>query len=228
MREKTRNWSNQLGACLLALGLWAGPAGSQPEATAPSEAARLLDAVRERWSARPALEARFTQVQRFAGFEEPVESTGRLRILRPSYFELRFDPPHRQTQVCDGRWVWTYVEEQKQVIRSPLAPDATRSADLLDWTLAGARALSVTPDSSLGLPARSLALQPGEQLPLRALTLWVAAQSPDLLGYEAIDTEGNRTRMRLLEVRAKGGLAPSDFHFTPPSGVEVVVLGGDE
>jgi outer membrane lipoprotein carrier protein len=167
-------------------------------------------------------------VQQFAGFEEPLESAGRLRILRPSYFELKFDPPHRQLQTCDGRWVWTYVEEQNQVIQSPLAPDATRGADLLEWALAGAKALSASADTSLGVPARRIQIQPGEQLPLTSLSLWVAPDSPELLGYEATDAEGNRTRMRLLEVKARAGLKPSDFRFTPPRGTEIIVVGGTE
>jgi outer membrane lipoprotein-sorting protein len=124
--------------------------------------------------------------------------------------------------------VWTYVEDQKQVIQAPLAPDATRSADLLEWALAGARAMSVEPDDSLGVPARRVRLAPGAQLPLRALSLWVAPKGPELLGYEAVDAEGNLTRLRLLDVKGKSGLVPSDFRFTPPSGVEVVVLGGNE
>ena len=38
-----------------------------------------------------------------------------------------------------------------------------------------------------------------------------------LLGYEAVDTEGNRTRMRFLDLRPAKGLKPADFAFRPPA-----------
>jgi outer membrane lipoprotein carrier protein len=211
---------------LLLVGTVCGVFG-KASAAESDDAAALVEAARARWSRTPGLEAHFTQVQQFAGFEDPLESKGRLRILRPSYFELQFDPPHKQVQVCDGQWVWTYVEAQNQVIQAPLAPDATRGADLLEWALSGAKALSVTEDASLGVAARKIDLRPGEQLPLQALALWVATDSPRLLGYEAVDTEGNRTRIRLDEVKERRDLEPADFRFSPPRGAEVIVLGSN-
>jgi outer membrane lipoprotein carrier protein len=228
LRRPARGPALRCLALLLALGCGAFAQAAAADVSAaadPSGATALLEQARERWARTRALEAEFTQVQRFAGFEDPLESKGRLRILRPSYFELRFEPPNRQLQVCDGQWVWTYVEAQNQVIQAPLAPDATRGADLLEWALAGARALSVTEDASLGVAARRIDLRPGEHLPLKELALWVAPDSPRLLGYEAVDTEGNRTRIRLDRVKERPDLEPSDFRFSPPQGTEVVVLG---
>jgi outer membrane lipoprotein-sorting protein len=190
-------------------------------------AARLLDRALEHWRSCATISVRFTQVQHFVGFDEPLHSTGRLRILRPLYFELKFDPPHRQLQVCDGEWIWTYVEDSAQVFKSPIAPDAGRGADLLDWALAGSKVRpGIHPDTTLGLPAQRIDLQPGPNLPLRELRIWVEGErNAELLGYEAVDTEGNRTRMKLLEVKGSPSLEPDDFRFSPPDGVEVIELG---
>jgi outer membrane lipoprotein-sorting protein len=162
----------------------------------------------------------------FTGFDEPLESRGTLRILRPSRFDILYDPPSRQRQVCDGTYVWTYVPEQKQVVKATLSPEATRGADLLDWALDGATLASSTPDDSMGAGGERLGVTPGPQLPLQALTIWMRRADAELLGYEAVDTEGNRTRMRLVDLRAAKGLKPADFTFQPPPGVEVVEMGG--
>ena len=194
---------------------------------AGAERTELLDAVRTSWRSHRTIAARFEQTQWFAGFEEPVASSGTLRVLRPRRFDLRFDPPHDQRQVCDGEWVWTYDPAQAQAFRSPLGPDAARSADLLDWALEGARPVSeAEADTLAGAVALRIDLRPGENLPLSFLRVWVApGPEPRLLGFEAVDGEGNRTRMRFLEVRTGVELDTSSVRFDPPQGVEVIRIG---
>ena len=184
-----------------------------------------LDRLHKNWRDRASLIAHFEQLQHFTGFDEPLESRGTLRILRPSYFEIAFDPPNRQRQVCDGAFVWTYVPEQKQVVKAALSPEATRSADLLDWALEGATLISSTSDPTMGAGGVRLDVKPGPQLPLQTLIVWMRDADGTLLGYEATDTEGNRTRMRILDLKPAKGLKPSDFAFTPPPGVEIVDMG---
>ncbi len=183
----------------------------------------LLEKIQKDWTSRTSLQIRFRQWQTFAGFDDPLESQGTMRILRPSYFEIAFDPPHTQLQVCDGSTVWTYTESTKQVIKVPLEPEATRGVDLLDWALSGAEPLDAAADTAFGASCLRLRLKPGPQLPLAGLTLW-AREDGRLIGYEAIDTEGNRTRMHLLEIKAARGLAATDFIFTPPPGTEVIEM----
>jgi outer membrane lipoprotein carrier protein len=189
------------------------------------DAQQLLARMRANWASMTSLSARFEQRQDFAGFDEPLQSKGRLRLLRPSYFEMAFDPPNHQLQVCDGTFVWTYTEANRQVIRTPLSPEATRSADLLDWTLEGAVAVAASRDTTFGADAVRLDLQPGPRLPLATLSVWVRGERAELLGYEATDTDGNRTRLRLLDLKPAKGLVPADFRFRPPAGVEVIDMG---
>lgn len=184
----------------------------------------LLAKIQKEWTSRKSLTARFVQWQTFAGFDAPLESRGRMRILRPSYFEIAFEPPNKQLQVCDGTIVWTYTESMKQVIKVPLAPEATRSVDLLEWALSGASPIEAVPDTAFGGSCKRLLLEPGGHLPLSELTLW-ARPDGRLIAYEAVDAEGNRTRMRFLEIKEAHGLKPSDFRFVPPDGVEVVEMG---
>lgn len=198
-------------------------------AEADSEAEDLLASVLNAWRSHETIEASFEQVQLFAGFDEPLESKGVLRILRPRYFDLQFEPPHNQRQVCDGEWVWTYMEEQEQVFKVAIEPDARRGADLLEWALDGSELIgTVHFDTTLGTPARRIDLKPGSNLPLLELRLWAAPEGEDrLIGYEAVDTEGNRTRMMLVEVSHGLDLKPEDFRFTVPEDVEVIDFGGE-
>lgn len=209
-----------LGVALLLLTMGGRPAGA-----VDPRAEGLLAQMRQTWGSYAALTARFEQRQDFAGFDEPLLSKGKLRLLRPSYFEMTFDPPNRQVQVCDGTFVWTYTEANRQVIKSPLSPEATRSADLLDWTLDGAQALGAVSDTTFGPGAVRLDLRPGPQLALETLCVWVRGDRAELLGYEVTDTDGNRTRLRLVEMKPAKGLKAADFRFQPPAGVEVIDLG---
>lgn len=222
----TRGWALSISCaavCFLLCQVSGPPAwGKDPVPAKPS----ALDRLRENWQARKSLIAHFTQTQAFAGFDEPLRSKGTLRILRPSYFEISYDPPNRQRQVCDGAFVWTYIPEQKQVVKTSLSPEATRSADLLDWALDEAALISSTPDDSMGEGGVRLEVKPGARLPLEELRIWMRGSDATLLGYEAVDSEGNRTRMRFLDLRPAKGLKPGDFVFRPPPGVEVVEMGG--
>jgi outer membrane lipoprotein carrier protein len=202
------------------LGIGAGVALAAPSAQT------ILNRVLATWKGTGSLSARFEQTQQFAGFDEPLQSKGTLRILRPRFFDLRFDPPNRQRQVCDGEWIWTYMEEQKQVFKSPLGRDATRGVDLLDWVTEGAVATASVADTVFAPGSLRLDLTPGPNISLRELWLWVRESDAGLLGYEVIDTEGNRTRMRIIDLRKDKGLKPDQFRFTPPPGTEVIEMGG--
>lgn len=211
--------------CVPLLLLLAGSIAPGAAAAAAPDGVALLERVRTAWKGSRSLTAHFEQTQQFAGFDEPVQSRGTLKILRPGYFDLKFDPPNRQRQICDGRFVWTYMEEQKQVFKTPLEQDSMRGADLLDWATEGAVVLGVSPDSTLAPGALCIDLRPGPNLPLRDLRLWVAGKDAKLLCYEAVDPEGNRTRMRILDLRPAKDLRPEQFLFVPPPGTEVIELG---
>jgi outer membrane lipoprotein carrier protein len=210
-------------------GITASPAALVTDAPAvaasAAEGSALLLRVRAAWKGYQSLSATLEQTQQFAGFDEPLISRGSLKILRPRYFDLRFDAPTRQRQICDGTWVWTYMEEQKQVFKAPLGRDATRGADLLDWATEGAVAKSASPDSSIAPGAVRIELEPGPNLPLRELRLWVRPETAQILCYETVDTDGNRTRMRIIDLRRAKNLKPEQFRFTPPPGTEVIEMG---
>jgi|GEM_PF-1171092 len=205
-----------------------GAGGRAPSPTDGDSAAAevLLVRVKEAWNARGSLVATIEQTQEFAGFDEPLVSRGKLRILKPSYFDLRFDPPHRQRQVCDGKHVWTYMEDQKQAFRTPLSPDARLGADLFNWALVGARGRSARSDTSMGEGILRLELAPGANLSLAELRVWLREATAELIACEVIDAEGNRTRVRILSLRDDPGLGPDDFRFAPPEGTEVIDAGG--
>ena len=226
--SRSRSWVS-LPVALLFLAGPAIAASQMPGGEADAATDRLARAL-ESWRSHETISARFTQVQHFVGFEEPLHSKGRLRILRPCYFELKYDPPHRQVQICDGEWVWTYLEDEAQVFKAPLASDGARGADMLDWVLVGSQVLpGVHPDTTLGVPSYRLDLRPGTNLPLRELRIWVDEKpGGEVIGYEAVDTEGNLTRLRLIEVDHHLDWEPNDFRFRPPAGVEVIELGGSQ
>ena len=53
---------------------------------------------------------------------------------------------------------------------------------------------------------------------LTELRLWLEPDGdPELLGYESVDTEGNRTTLHLIDVDYGRKLTPEQFQFEVPS-----------
>lgn len=209
-------------AALLALPALRASTSARAQGVENPRAAGLLDEVRSTWMAMKGFRARLEQTQHFVGFDQPIVSAGRLSVLRPSYFSIAFEPPYNQKQVCDGKYVWTYMPEQNQVFRVELGLDATRGADLLNWVLDGATAISLSPDDTFAKGTLRLELLPGPNLPLQELRIWVREEGARLLGAEVVDAEGNRTTLRVRDVKPDRDLQPKDFAFSPPAGVHVV------
>lgn len=165
-----------------------------------------------------------------ARFEQQVvDRTGRVvergsgtfAFARPGKFRWTYEKPHQQLLVGDGRKLWIYDPDLKQVTvkrvdqaisSTPAAllagrDDITRlftlrdagTADGLSWV----EALPKAPDTGfervrLGLNGKVLA------------------------AMELQDQLGGRTMLRFADLKANAAVAPDTFTFKPPAGADVL------
>ncbi len=204
------------------------PAGAVVAAAdSTSDGARALRRIADRFLALDTFSAEFEQFQYWIGADTTSPSFGTLYLKRPDLFRIEYRQPKGHLQVSDGKTVWTYVPENREVLTTRLKGEAGKGGgDLLRWVLENSRAeAAVQKDVVEGRPAVAVTLNPDPGLGLSRVRLWTRPGSPDLIQYEITDSSGNRSVYLLSKARYHPSLSASLFRFTPPPGVPVVELG---
>jgi outer membrane lipoprotein carrier protein len=146
---------------------------------------------------------------------------GTLLIARPGKFRWQYQKPHRQLVVADGRKIWIYDEDLRQV-----------TVKRQDAAMSGSPALLLAGgDDPAGLfELRELPMQDGldwiEAIPrntdagFTTLRLGFGNGLPARLSLA--DSFGNETRIVLRDFRRNPPLDGKLFAFTPPAGVDLV------
>jgi outer membrane lipoprotein carrier protein len=212
---------------LLALALCSGRVSAVGPAGAPASAGEeILRRLAAAFENMETYQAEFIQTQSAPGMDDGAVSSGTLSLRRPNLFRLEYDEPKGHLQVSDGRTVWTYVPENKEVLSTRLEEGAGQGGDLLRWILNNSRALpSVDDDLVGGRRVQRITLVPAEGVGLSRVRIWTPPGSSDLAQYEIMDSSGNLSTYRLVTVRRNPRLKADLFRFTPPKGIPVVEVG---
>jgi outer membrane lipoprotein carrier protein len=165
--------------------------------------------------------ARFEQQAFDRGGKVVDRSSGSFSFARPGHFRWAYEKPHQQLLVADGKRLWIYDPDLRQVTvkridqaisSTPAAllagkDDITKLFTLRDagavQGLAWVEALPKAKDTGfdrvrLGLKGRTLA------------------------AMELYDQLGGHTLLRFEDLKANPALPPSTFQFTPPPGADVI------
>lgn len=191
------------------------------------------------------LKAGFSQTTVLAGFPKPQKGEGELSLRRMGQgaAQFRFDyTTPRQTIVSNGKQVWFYQPENRQVLISPLEKMVQGGNSIGMAYLTGLGNLSRDFTASFGKPGRDkqgnylLELTPIKPTPLLArLYLTVKAEAVNgMLAENRVtvpfpivasvirDASGTETRFSYSNIRTNSGLTAASFNFTPPKGTEII------
>jgi outer membrane lipoprotein carrier protein len=223
MRRVQRRAVQALGAAALfsaALATAAGPVRAESPAA-------LLRCVQERYGALKDLQADFTQESRVASLGRPRTRAGRLFFQAPGRMRWQYDAPEPQLIVADGKQLWFYRPERRQVVVQPMDAAFSRQTPLLFLFGRGDFAAEFSWDEGPVTPgaggAVSITLKPRVEAPdLVRLVLEVAGGDCRLAGTVVEDAYGNVTHLVFSGEQANAGLAAALFRFAPPKGAEVV------
>lgn len=245
-------------ALLLLLPAGAGAQGALSEVVDALEGPFRAGA--DRGAAIYDFEADFFQESRIASLERIQRGRGRVAVqfdrraadrVPLARFRWDYEQPTTQEIVSDGRTLWVYLPENRQVIQSEIEQVALQRPDDPVTFLTGLGNLSrdflitwASPNRDLeGNPV--LELRPRRSSPmLERLLVVVAREAVDggprrisdkgagpvfpILSTTVVDPGGNTTRIEFSKVRVNRGLSAGFFEFILPTGVEVVRPTGRE
>ena len=156
-------------------------------------------------------------------------------------FNWQYQAPSAQEIVSDGRTMWVYLPESRQVIESDLTLAGSGGAVNPVNFLSGLGNLSRDFSITFATPATDSAghhildLRPKQSSPLMSNLRIVVnrdavqarAKRSDrayfpILSTTVTDPNENQTTIEFSNIRVNSGLSRADFRFTSPPGVEVV------
>jgi outer membrane lipoprotein carrier protein len=203
----------------------AAPDVHQPDLR-PVDVHQLAKAVDDHYNHLRSLAADFTEIYRGAGAER--EESGTLWLKKPRKMRWEYRSPRVKLFISDGQRVWFYLPAEKQLrktdlrnlddVRSPIAFLLGKTK--LENELQG---LSKVPDQApMGAGDTVLRGVPqamADRLSEVQLEITPAYQ---IVRIVLMEPDGGATEFRFSAWKENLDLADSQFHFSPPPGVETV------
>ncbi len=190
------------------------------------------------------LQADFRQKTTITALKREEKGNGELLIKRPAsgaaMFRFDYKKPHQQI-VSDGKQVWFYMPENKQVMISDVKTMLAQGGVALNYltgmgTVSRDFAISFSGNGRDAKGNYLLELVPkkGGQA-FAKLQLTISAVAVDtyhgsgkaeepfpIVSSVVVDQMGNRTSIEYVKVRTNLGVASERFAFKVPSGVEII------
>lgn len=196
-------------------------------AAAPAdEAIEALDAVQKRYDAVRDLHASFEQTSFSVAMGTETVSRGTVAVERPGKMRWEYAAPDGRVIVLDKTSIRIWNPDEKQLQIAPLS-EGNVSPTALGFLL-GQSVLRDTFDAELIAASeraeRGLRLRPKTDGGFELLELWVDPKTSELRESVVLDLFGNRTRLRLSDLKENAGVPEGAFVFEAPAGAEVVDL----
>jgi len=219
--------------------------GASPALAAEATLQQVIATLEQGYSSLRDLQASFNQVTTLAGFPKPQKGHGELALRRPAQgtSQFRFDyAVPKQSIISNGKQVWFYQPENKQVLVSSLEGMMKGGNSIGMAYLTGLGNVSRDFSASFSKPARDkqgnylLDLIPRKPTPVLArmrlairedaVNAFLAdGQAKDLFPVASstvVDASGTETSISYNRVRTNSGLASAKFTFNVPKGVEII------
>jgi outer membrane lipoprotein carrier protein len=219
--------------------------GAGPAQAADATLQQVITTLEQGYASLQDLQAGFSQSTTLAGFPKPQKGHGELFLRRPPQgaAQFRFDyAVPRQQVISNGKQVWFYQPENKQVLVSSLEGMMKGGNSIAMAYLTGLGNVSKDFHAAFAKPARDkqgnylLDLIPRKPTPIlsklrlaindQAVNAYVAdGQAKDLFPVTSsvvIDASGTQTRIDYSQIRTNNGLSSAKFNFKVPQGVEII------
>ena len=175
--------------------------------------------------------ADFVHAYRGGVLKQQATERGKLLVKKPGKMRWEYTAPERKLFVSDGRKIYSYIPQDKQVIVGTMPKDEQAPTPALFLTGKGdiTRDFTATFDKLSDAPAGSIALKltPKRKEPeYESLTLVVEPKTLNLQMLVTIDAQGGRSAFTFSNLKENVGLADNQFVFQMPRNVDVVTDAG--
>ncbi len=207
--------------------LFLGPAPVRGESPSLDD---IVARVQQQYETNADFKAGFQQESTVKTLGKKQQAEGVVYFKKPGKMRWVFNRPIKQEIISDGKTLWTYRPEEKQVIVSRMT-QAFESKTPSTF-LAGLGNLKRDFRARFAQPPApgknySLELTPVEaQGGLEKLFLIVDPKSFHIVQATVQDVMGNVTQVKFSKIQFNTNLSDDLFTFTPPKGVEVFQMPG--
>lgn len=185
----------------------------------------VLAGVEKFYAGMSGLSAKFVQESTFAGLEISQTSHGSVRFQRPGNMDWEYSEPDKQTFIADGKTLWFYQPDLKQVtisdFRQAFRSDLPVSFLLGLGTLSGSFNLKKVCSVPKGLLLDLAPKNPDAQ-GLRGFSLIVDAKDYSPRGSRVTDIGGNETMILFSEAQLAPSFPDKTFEFSIPRGADII------
>jgi outer membrane lipoprotein carrier protein len=216
---------------LSAAPLPAAQGASANPGSVPAEAQALARAVQQKYETVRDFKADFVQTYQGGTLGKTVTEHGTVLVRKPGMMRWTYEGADRKVFVSDGRKLYSYLPEERQVYVGDVPSEDRASTAVLflagkgnllrDFTVGAAPAPHGAPRGTLALklvPKR----RDGDY---ESLVLVVDRDSLAWRMLVAQDTQGGRSTFTFSNLQENVGLTDREFTFKIPRGVDVITDG---
>ncbi len=199
-------------------------AGSSKQDQADQASERLALRVEEKYRSIKDLSMDFTKTLKSEIFETQRKTEGKMYLKNPDKFRIETED---EVIVTDGKFLWSYSEQNEQVIKSRL--DKSKNIFKPNQYLSNFReeykARQTGDEKIEKVKCYKLTLTPKKKdLFITRMTIWVDKRNLLARKIEYTDVNDNQISLLLDHIRTDKGIKDSKFVFKAPEGVEELDL----
>lgn len=214
-------------AVAAAAGAQTAPSPASPQST-PPQADALARALQQRYQTVRDFTATFTQSYRGGVLRTQTQESGTVAIKKPGMMRWVYTAPERKEFVSDGRKIYSYIPEDRQVLVSSVPPEQEASTSVLFLAGKGDLVRDFTPSIVPGIVPGTTALKLTPRRAEGDYESLVVAVDPDSLQIRALttrDRQGGESTLRFENLKENTGISDNEFTFRIPRGVDVIADG---
>ena len=200
--------------------------GTRAQASdSPETVARALQ---KRYDGIRDFTADFVHTYRGGVLRTETREQGRVAIKKPGLMRWIYMKPEQKEFVSDGRKVYSYIPQDKQVIVADVPPQdaATTPAMFLAGKGEIVRDFTPTFESNAAPGTVSLKLTPKKAEPeYDYLVVTVDQKSLQLRALTTKDRQGGQSTLSFINLKENTGISDKEFAFRVPRGVDVITDG---
>lgn len=188
----------------------------------------LARALQQRYQGIRDFSADFTHTYRGGVLRTQTSERGRVLIKKPGLMRWVYTAPERKEFVSDGRKVYSYIPEDRQVIINDVPPDDQATTPALFLTGKGdiARDFTATYPTAAAPGTVTLRLTPRRQEPeYEYLDVTIDPASLQIRVLATRDRQGGDSTLTFTNLQENRGISDKEFAFRIPRGVDVITNG---
>jgi len=197
-------------------------------AQAPQSPEAVAQALQKRYEGIRDFSADFVHTYRGGVLKTETREQGIVSVKKPGMMRWIYVKPERKEFVSDGKKVYSYIPEDKQVIVANVPADDVATSPAMFLAGKGDITRDFASTFEGGPPAGAVALKltPKKNEPeYEYLVVTVDAKTLQLRGLTTKDRQGGLSTLIFSNLKENTGISDKEFAFRVPRGVDVITDG---